>query len=117
MEYLTTTERRNKRMKTNTLFLLALSGVLFFTACASEDTAKQEPTQEPGIEGLTAFVVEDSDTKTRTTAEYDGSGINFYWTAGDRLWVNNVTLTRDVRNTINNHLENHPLCQPLLLNE
>ena len=108
MEYLTTTERRNKRMKTNTLFLLALSGVLFFTACASEDTAKQEPTQEPGIEGLTAFVVGDSDTETRTTAEYDGSGINFYWTAGDRLWVNNVTLKRDVRNTINNHLENHP---------
>ena len=95
-------------MKTNVLSLFALLSILFFAACASEDAAKQDFIQEPDTDGLTAFVVEDNSTKTRTTADYDGSGINFYWTAGDRLWVNDAMLKQDVRNTINNNLENHP---------
>lgn len=94
-------------MKTNVLSLFALAGTLALTAaCASEETTKQEQEQkqESGTEGLTAFVVEDNDTKTRTIGEYDGSGINFYWTDGDDLWVNNNTASPAVvsKNSTNN---------------
>ena len=100
------------KMKTNILSLLALTGALFLTvACASEDTANQKEGQEPNTEGLTSFVEEDN--ATRTTGEYDGSGLNFYWTLNDRLWVNTGTalapvLTQDSKNNINATLENHP---------
>ena len=93
-------------MKTNILSLLAIAGLLSFTGCASDDTANKENEQEPGTEGLTSFVEEDN--ATRTTGEYDGSGLNFYWTAGDRLWVNNGTLIQDASNNINSTLENNP---------
>ena len=96
-------------MKINTLFSISLTMLLFFTGCAS-DTPNNEPIkpQEPDTKGLTAFVEEDNNSKTRTTGDYDGSGINFYWTEGDRLWVNNVTLIQDKKNTISKDLVNHP---------
>ena len=99
-------------MKTNILSLLAFSGLLFFTSCMNEDSTKQELTQEPDLEGLTTFMVEDNNIKTRTTAEYDGSGLNFYWTAGDQLWVNTGTasspiLTKNHRNNISSKLTPH----------
>lgn len=97
-------------MKRDVLTQLALTSTLFLSmACSSEETTKQEPTkgqQDP--KELTAFIVEDNSTKTRTTAEYDGSGLNFYWTEGDRLWVNNGTLIQDASNNIDLKLENHP---------
>lgn len=94
-------------MKTKILSLLAIAGLLFFTGCASEDTANKQTEQEPSTEGLTGFVEEVP--ATRTTAEYDGSGLNFYWTAGDRIWVNNGgTLTQDAYNNISSKLENNP---------
>ena len=94
-------------MKTKILSLLAIAGLVFFTGCASEDTANKQNEQEPSTEGLTGFVEEVP--ATRTTAEYDGSGLNFYWTAGDRMWVNNGgTLTQDAYNNIDSKLENNP---------
>ena len=98
-------------MKTNILSLLAIAGLLTFAGCANDDTANKDNEQEPGTEGLTSFVEEDN--STRTTAEYDGSGLNFFWTAGDRLWVNTGTalapvLTQDSQNNIASKLENNP---------
>ena len=98
-------------MKTNILSLLALAVLISFAGCASDDTANKQNDQEPGTEGLTSFVEEDN--ATRTTGEYDGSGLNFYWTAGDRLWVNTGTalapvLTQDSQNNIASKLENNP---------
>ena len=91
-------------MKTNALSLLALAGALFLmAACASEETNnKQEQAQKPDTKGLTAFTVDGG--ATRTTAEYDGSGLNFYWTEGDHLWVNNGTLIQDNSNNISTML-------------
>ena len=91
-------------MKTNALSLLALTGALFLmAACASEETNnKQEQAQKPDTKGLTAFTVDGG--ATRTTAEYDGSGLNFYWTQGDHLWVNNGTLIQDNSNNISTML-------------
>ena len=100
-------------MKTNILSLLALTGILFLTAACASDTPSNNPTnpQEPDLKGLTSFV--EVDTATRTTANYDGSGLDFFWTEGDRLWVYiNSPISprweRDARNTINEKLENHP---------
>lgn len=94
-------------MKTKDLFSIAVAGLLFLSSCASEDTANKQNEQEPGTEGLTGFVEEVP--ATRTTADYDGSGLNFYWTAGDRMWVNNGgTLTQDAYNNIASKLENNP---------
>ena len=98
-------------MKTNILSLLAIAGLLTFASCANDDTASKDNDQEPGTEGLTSFVEEDQ--ATRTTGEYDGSGLNFYWTEDDRLWVNTGTalapvLTQDSKNNINSTLVNNP---------
>ncbi|MGP1481631.1 MAG: hypothetical protein ACTTJL_08070 [Hoylesella enoeca] len=94
--------------KINLFFAAALT---FFVSCASDDTVNKDNEQEPDTKGLTGFVEEDN--ATRTTAEYDGSGLNFYWTHGDRLWVNTGTatspvLTQDDHNNINSKLENNP---------
>ena len=98
-------------MKTNILSLLALAGLISFAGCASDDTANKQSEQELGTEGLTSFVEEAP--ATRTTSEYDGSGLNFYWTEGDRLWVNAGTSTspvlkQDSKNNINNLLVANP---------
>ena len=95
-------------MKANTLSLLAVSTLLLTAACASEDTTgKQEQKQENKTDGLTTFVMPNT-RATRTTAEYDGSGIDFYWTEGDRLWVNNGTLIQDTKNNISSKLVPNP---------
>ena len=82
--------------------MLALTGALFLmVACASEETNNnQEQAQKSDTKGLTAFVVNNG--ATRTTADYDGSGLNFYWTEGDHLWVNDGTLVQDANNDIAN---------------
>lgn len=94
-------------MKTKILSLVTITSIVFFTSCASEDTSNKQSEHEQDTKGLTSFVEEDR--ATRTTAEYDGSGLNFYWTEGDRLWVNTGgTLIQDARNNIDSKLENNP---------
>ena len=105
-------------MKRKTI-LSAITGaalLLLAASCANDNASQDDPKQEPGTEGLTAFVIEDNNqatkgTTTRTTAEYDGSGLNFYWTVGDRLWVNKATsgtpdLLQDKKNNIGEKLVN-----------
>lgn len=91
-------------MKTNALSLLAIAGLLSFAGCASDDTENKDNEQDPGSDGLTAFVVEDNGAQTRTSAEYDGSGLNFYWTAGDRLWVNNTAASPALKQDASNNI-------------
>ena len=89
-------------MKRKTILsVITGAALLLLAAACTNDNATQvdDKNPEPGTEGLTAFVMEDNATEakpgngasTRTTAEYDGSGLNFYWTPGDRLWVNRAT--------------------------
>ena len=95
-----------------------LAATLLIASCAEEATTQQDNgrsnQQEPNTKGLTVFVVEENDTKTRTTAEYfykseTNRGLHYYWTAGDRLWVNNGgTLIQDASNNIDSKLENNP---------
>ena len=56
-----------------------------FASCANEDVA-QNPTNpnEDNDKNLTTFVAGD-ETKTRTTMDYNSG--NFYWEAGDYIYV------------------------------
>lgn len=94
-------------MKTKILLLFAMAfALLFATGCANEDTAQENNPQENGTEGMTEFAV--NDNTTRTTGIYSGSGVDFYWTEGDKLWVNNTAVTppliQSVRDNISSQL-------------
>ena len=79
-------------LKTRLLSFAALCGIaLTFASCANEDVA-QNPTNpnEDNDKNLTTFIAGD-ETKTRTSMDYNSG--NFYWEAGDHIWVqddNNV---------------------------
>ena len=90
--------------------------LLLASACTNDNTERDNDTPNGPGKGLTAFVVEDNKpaikgTMTRTTAEYDGSGLNFYWTAGDPLWVNKAAtgtpeLQQSYKSNITEQLQN-----------
>ena len=77
-------------MKTNILSLLSLTALLF-AACATDNV---EPGKKKGSEidttGLTAFsmVKPNEGPETRLSGEYTGSGVDFYWSDDDNLFVN-----------------------------
>ncbi|EFZ36604.1 hypothetical protein HMPREF0663_11517 [Hoylesella oralis ATCC 33269] len=85
--------------------MLPLAGLLLFAACASEDTADNRQ-QEPDTKGLTAFSLEENSTPptTRVVGEYTGTGVKFYWTERDRLFVNNPTATSEWRVDVTNNI-------------
>lgn len=78
----------------NKQLFLGAALLLFVVACTNDDVAQDRNTPDKkGNENLTAFVIEENNpvtkaAQTRTTGQYSGSGIDFYWTAGDPLWVN-----------------------------
>ena len=80
-----------RKMKTNILSLLALTALLF-AACATDDLdpGKQKPGSEIDTTGLTAFsmVKPNEGPETRLSGEYTGSGVDFYWSDYDNLFVN-----------------------------
>ena len=79
-----------RKMKTNILSLLSLTALLF-AACATDNV---EPGKKKGSEidttGLTAFsmVKPNEGPETRLSGEYTGSGVDFYWSDDDNLFVN-----------------------------
>ncbi len=81
-------------MKTNILSLLSLTALLF-AGCATDDLdpGKQKPGSEIDTTGLTAFsmVKPNEGPATRLAGEYNGSGVDFYWSYGDRLLLNAPT--------------------------
>lgn len=84
-------------MKIKSLFKapLLLTAMLF-VACNNTETAQSDmtPNQEE-TKGMTEFAVaEDAEgprkaNATRTSGQYTGHSIKFYWTPNDRLWINN----------------------------
>ena len=79
-----------RKMKTNILSLLSLTALLF-AGCATDNV---EPGKKKGSEidttGLTAFsmVKPNEGPETRLSGEYTGSGVDFYWSDDDNLFVN-----------------------------
>ena len=83
---------KRKKKKASILSLLALAAVLF-TACATDDADTDRQNPKPDTAGLTAFVMEDSTDSpaTRLVGEHTGSGVRFYWSRRDRIFVDNPT--------------------------
>ena len=83
-----------RKMKTNILSLLSLTALLF-AGCATDNVepGKQKPGSEIDTTGLTAFsmVKPNEGPATRLAGEYNGSGVDFYWSYGDRLLLNAPT--------------------------
>ena len=86
-------------MKTNILSLFVLASLLF-AACATDNVepGKQKQGQEIDTTKITAFSVNNeappidpATPTTRTAGEYTGTGVKFYWTLEDVLYVNNTT--------------------------
>ena len=65
-----------------TLLLTALA----FSSCASDDTATEKTAGKDTPKTGTVFSSE-TEPATRTSATYTGSGLDFYWTANDKIWV------------------------------
>ena len=83
---------KRKKKKVSILSLLALAAVLF-TACAADDADTDRQNPKPDTAGLTAFIMEDSTDSpaTRLVGEHTGSGVRFYWSRYDRIFVDNPT--------------------------
>ena len=65
-----------------TLLLAALT----LSSCANEDTATDKTAGKDTPKTGTVFSSE-TEPATRTSATYTGSGLDFYWTASDKIWV------------------------------
>ena len=65
-----------------TLLLAALA----LSSCANDDTATDKTAGKDTPKSGTVFSSE-TEPSTRTSATYTGSGLDFYWTASDKIWV------------------------------
>ena len=65
-----------------TLVLAALA----LGSCASDDTATEKTAGKDTSKTGTVFSSE-TEPSTRTSATYTGNGLDFYWTANDKIWV------------------------------
>lgn len=96
-------------MKQIKITLIVLGATLLIAACSNDNLqSSQEQSKSIDRAHLTAFT---TGGKTRTTADYDGTGISFYWTKDDHLWVNKNTnpmlpadLEHDADNEINDSI-------------
>ena len=63
-----------------------LLAALVLGSCANEDTATDKTAGKDTPKTGTVFSSE-TESATRTSAKYTGSGLDFYWTASDKIWV------------------------------
>lgn len=83
--------------------LFATCLLLGLTACSNDnvsDADSNNSAENKDLTGKTSFSIT-SEAKTRTSGVYDGSGVDFYWTTNDKIWVNSgSTLTASSSNNI-----------------
>ena len=78
--------------KKSIYFGTLLLAVLTLGSCASDDTATDKTAGKDTPNTGTVFSSETEPT-TRTSATYTGSGLDFYWTANDKIWVKDANNT------------------------
>nr|WP_314980330.1 fimbrillin family protein [uncultured Prevotella sp.] len=82
--------------------LFATCLLLGLTACSNDNVSDADSgngAENKDLTGKTSFSIT-SEAKTRTSGVYD-SGVNFYWTTNDNIWVNSgSTLTASSSNNI-----------------
>ena len=83
--------------------LFATCLLMGLTACSNDnvsDADSSNSAENKDLTGKTSFSIT-SEAKTRTSGVYDGSGVDFYWTTNDKIWVNSgSTLTASSSNNI-----------------
>ena len=83
--------------------LFAICLLLGLTACSNDNVSDADSgngAENKDLTGKTSFSIT-SEAKTRTSGVYDGSGVDFYWTTNDKIWVNSgSTLTASSSNDI-----------------
>jgi len=97
-------------MKQRFLLVFVVLATIVFSSCSNENTTQESDVQS--LSEVTEFASVDSGvlfkTKTRTTGIYDGFKIKFYWTSGDKLWINNPTapsvFTQSVKDDIDKRI-------------
>jgi len=65
------------------------------TACSNDnisDADSGNSAKDKDLTGKTSFSIT-SEAKTRTSGVYDDSGVNFYWTTNDNIWVKSGSAT------------------------
>ena len=84
-------------MKLQYLWALPVAALLTLASCSNDDIVpendgKQNVAQDAVPAGMTEFAAEEASQNgtTRTMGVYGGSGIKFYWTLGDKLWIKNT---------------------------
>ena len=83
--------------------LFATCLLMGLTACSNDNVSDADysnSAKDKDLTGKTSFSIT-SEAKTRTSGVYDGSGVDFYWTTNDKIWVNSgSTLTASSSNNI-----------------
>ena len=83
--------------------LFATCLLMGLTACSNDNVSDADSgngAENKDLTGKTSFSIT-SEAKTRTSGVYDGSGVDFYWTTNDNIWVNSgSTLTASSSNNI-----------------
>ena len=75
--------------------LFATCLLMGLTACSNDnfsDADSSNSAENKDLIGKTSFSIT-SEAKTRTSGVYDGSGVDFYWTPNDSIWVNSGSAT------------------------
>ena len=75
--------------------LFATCLLMGLTACSNDnfsDADSSNSAENKDLTGKTSFSIT-SEAKTRTSGVYDGSGVDFYWTPNDSIWVNSGSAT------------------------
>lgn len=81
-----------KKMKRQYLWALPVVALFTLSSCSNDDTVPENKGKQSVVSaGMTEFAVDDG--TTRTMGVYTGSRIDFYWTRGDKLWINNTAVT------------------------
>jgi len=79
-------------MKRQYLWALPVAALFTLSSCSNDDTVPENKGKQNVVPaGMTEFAVDDG--TTRTMGVYTGSRIDFYWTRGDKLWINNTAVT------------------------
>ena len=75
--------------------LFATCLLMGLTACSNDnvsDADSRNSAENKDLTGKTSFSIT-SEAKTRTSGVYDDSGVDFYWTTNDNIWVNSGSAT------------------------
>ena len=75
--------------------LFATCLLMGLTACSNDnisDADSRNSAENKDLTGKTSFSIT-SEAKTRTSGVYDDSGVNFYWTTNDNIWVKSGSAT------------------------